>query len=103
MEKSLIMIFLLLCSINMSVAQANSWCLLRANVPKETAQGFINYACGILDCTPIFPGASCYYPNTTASHASFALSLNYRRFGSCNPNIALVTVTDPSYGSCRYP
>ncbi|GFP79387.1 glucan endo-1 3-beta-d-glucosidase [Phtheirospermum japonicum] len=76
--------------------QANSWCVLQGNVPDERAQAFINYACGVVDCTAIQPGGPCFYPNSPASHASYALNLNYKKFrGSCNRDIAFVTTTDP--------
>ncbi|GFP79388.1 glucan endo-1 3-beta-d-glucosidase [Phtheirospermum japonicum] len=103
MEKFSFSLFLLCCLLSVAHSnqcimqfKANSWCVLQGNVPDEKSQGYINYACGVVDCTAIQPGGPCYYPNSPATHASYALNLIYKKFrGSCDRDIAFVTTTDP--------
>uniref|UniRef100_A0A0D3C640 X8 domain-containing protein n=1 Tax=Brassica oleracea var. oleracea TaxID=109376 RepID=A0A0D3C640_BRAOL len=52
-------------------------------------------------------GGSCYDPNTPVNHASVAMNLYYQAQGRHQRDCyfegsGLITVTDPSYGSCKY-
>ncbi|PIN12155.1 Glucan endo-1,3-beta-D-glucosidase [Handroanthus impetiginosus] len=77
--------------------------MVTVSAPNDKLQGFINFACSQLDCREIQPGGSCYEPNTLQNHASYTLDAYYRKNGVCNPDIGTPTITDPSYGNCRYP
>ncbi|GFP80405.1 glucan endo-1 3-beta-glucosidase, partial [Phtheirospermum japonicum] len=70
-------------------------CVIQASATSEKAQGFIDYACGIVDCAPIQPGGSCFDPDVKVVHASYALNLVYKNRGSCNLDIGIITTTDP--------
>ncbi|XP_062014676.1 glucan endo-1,3-beta-D-glucosidase-like [Rosa rugosa] len=65
-------------------------------------------ACNQLkDCKVIQEGGSCYNPNSLINHASVVMNLYYKAVGqnswSCDfRGSALITQTDPSYGSCKY-
>ncbi|KAI4295407.1 hypothetical protein L6164_035456 [Bauhinia variegata] len=70
------------------------------------AKANLDYACGqAIDCSPSHEGGTCYLPNTTRQHASFAMNSYYQSKGrnkwDCDfRNTGLIAVTDPSYGSC---
>ncbi|KAL9162027.1 hypothetical protein ABFS82_07G060800 [Erythranthe guttata] len=81
----------------------DTWCIAKPNAPQDKLQGFINYACGEVDCGVVQPGGQCYDPNTVLSHASYVLDLIYIYRKSCNPDIGIITTVDPSYGDCKYP
>ncbi|KAL3629974.1 hypothetical protein CASFOL_026286 [Castilleja foliolosa] len=84
--------------------QVNDWCIALANATTEQLQGFIDYACGVVDCAAIQPGAPCFNPDSVRSHASYTLNLVFKKpGGECNFEIANITITDPSYGDCKYP
>ncbi|KAL7145157.1 hypothetical protein ABFS83_07G061300 [Erythranthe nasuta] len=83
--------------------QLVKWCIAQPSAPQDKLQGFIDYACGVVDCSAIQPGGSCYYPTMVVSHADYALSMLYRVKGSCNLYIAKIVTDNPSYGSCNYP
>ncbi|GFP87479.1 glucan endo-1 3-beta-d-glucosidase [Phtheirospermum japonicum] len=77
--------------------------MIKVSAPYNKLQGYIDHACGKYDCKEIKPGGSCYEPQKLESYASYALDLEYRATGTCNPEFGTTTVTDPSYGSCKYP
>ncbi|PIN01984.1 Glucan endo-1,3-beta-D-glucosidase [Handroanthus impetiginosus] len=81
----------------------HTWCIVKPDVPVDKLQGFINYACGIVNCAAIQVGGACFYPNTITSHASYALDLVYASRSTCNPEIGTTIGVDPSYGNCKYP
>ncbi|CAH8358938.1 unnamed protein product [Eruca vesicaria subsp. sativa] len=52
-------------------------------------------------------GGSCYDPNTPLNHASNAMNLYYQAQGRHQQDCyfegsGLITITDPSYGNCKY-
>ncbi|KZT76957.1 glucan endo-1,3-beta-glucosidase-like [Dorcoceras hygrometricum] len=73
----------------------SNWCVAQIGAPQDKLQGFIDYACGVVDCTAIQPGAPCFEPNNLVMHASFVLNQEYRRTGSCNLDIGVITVNNP--------
>ncbi|KAJ3675726.1 hypothetical protein LUZ60_004768 [Juncus effusus] len=87
-----------------------TWCIARSGAAQTSLQSALDYACGssTADCAPIQSSGLCYLPNTLQAHASYAFNSFYQRSngapGSCDfGGTAVVTVTDPSYGSCTYP
>ncbi|MCO5582136.1 hypothetical protein L7F22_036026 [Adiantum nelumboides] len=87
-----------------------TWCIASPAASNESLEAGLNFACGDgnADCGPIQPGNACYLPDTFRSHASYAYNSYYQRSGdnnaACNfGGSAMMTTTDPSYGSCIYP
>ncbi|XP_058093414.1 probable glucan endo-1,3-beta-glucosidase A6 [Magnolia sinica] len=87
------------------------WCVVvEGKVNATDLGGALTYACGQGNgtCNAIQPGKACYHPNTLVSHASYAFNLYWQQFrsvgGTCYFNgLAVQTINDPSYGSCKYP
>ncbi|CAA6654976.1 unnamed protein product [Spirodela intermedia] len=72
-------------------------------------QANIDYVCSSgVDCRSIQQGGACFLPNTLRSHAAFAMNAYYQSAGRHDFNCdfgktGVVTLSDPSYGSCKYP
>lgn len=86
------------------------WCVVSPGAATAQLEQIVNFSCGEggADCSAIQNGAACFSPNTLESHASYAMNSYYQHHGrnywNCFFNNAgLVTVTNPSYGSCTYP
>nr|XP_043627375.1 major pollen allergen Ole e 10-like [Erigeron canadensis] len=85
-----------------------TWCVARPSTSSQDLQKNIDYVCTRLgDCRMIAPGGACYEPNTLISRASVVMNLYYqqnkRNFFNCDfSGSAIVAVTDPSYGNCKY-
>ncbi|KAJ7571427.1 hypothetical protein O6H91_01G162800 [Diphasiastrum complanatum] len=86
------------------------WCISRPGADPSALQTSLSFACGAgaADCSAIQPGGACYEPNSVSSHAAFAFNSYYQKHGrnywNCYfNNNALLSVTDPSSGSCVYP
>ncbi|MCD9643348.1 hypothetical protein HAX54_030750 [Datura stramonium] len=92
-------------------AQASGqWCVPKPSTTEEQLQDSIHFVCderGMAGCSSIQIGGSCFYPNTTINHASVVMNMYYQS----NPthpvscwfrNSALITITDPSYGNCKF-
>ncbi|KAL7124962.1 hypothetical protein ABFS83_14G083900 [Erythranthe nasuta] len=108
MDKISLSFFLLCCLLAIGCCHGKRpWCVADTNGPPAPSdaqfQGFIDYACGIVDCSPIQPGGSCYNPNYLVRHADYALNLFYKSRGVCNTEIGTITSFDPSYTGCYYP
>eukprot|EP01018_Ginkgo_biloba_P019484 Gb_38565 [translate_table: standard] len=87
-----------------------SWCVAKNNIPDSTLQVALDYACGLggADCGPIQPGGICFDPDSVFSHAAYAFNSYYQKNGlvpgTCDfGGTAVITATEPSYGSCVYP
>ncbi|CAK8578491.1 unnamed protein product [Lathyrus sativus] len=93
----------------MVVAADKAWCVAKNEASDQQLLEALNYACGIgVDCGPIQPNGSCYYPNTIRDHASYAFNTFYQlekhSLGTCDfSGTAHVVYTDPSNGNCVYP
>ncbi|KAJ4814800.1 hypothetical protein LUZ62_027366 [Rhynchospora pubera] len=106
----LVNLLLLTLLLREDLAQGATWCIARSGSNQTALQLAIDYACGsgLADCAPVQSSGLCYLPNTMQAHASYAFNSYYQRSnaapGSCDfGGTAVVTVTDPSYGSCTYP
>ncbi|KAL0739960.1 hypothetical protein Bca4012_081473 [Brassica carinata] len=94
-------------SVNSQLQRQRDWCIANSITDNERLLNNIGYACSIIDCGIIKEGGSCYNPNTTLNHASIAMNLYYQAKGRNKWNCyfdgsGLITITDPSYGSCKY-
>lgn len=76
-----------------------NWCMAQLGAPADKLQAFMDYSCGVNDCTAIQPGAPCFEPNNVVSHTSFALNQEYRRTGVCHLDIGAMTTIDPCNSS----
>lgn len=86
-----------------------TWCVAKPGASNNSLSDGINWACGQgnADCGPIQSGQACYQPDTFENHASYAYNSYYQKSGdtaaACNFNgTAMITTTDPSYGSCKF-
>uniref|UniRef100_A0A7N0ULQ7 X8 domain-containing protein n=1 Tax=Kalanchoe fedtschenkoi TaxID=63787 RepID=A0A7N0ULQ7_KALFE len=85
------------------------WCVAKPNVPAETLQVGLDYACGAggADCQEIKPYGSCFYPNSAVAHASYAFNSYWQKHkklgGSCSfGGTAMLINADPSFMDCRF-
>ncbi|XP_022777282.1 major pollen allergen Ole e 10-like isoform X2 [Durio zibethinus] len=93
--------------------QGKTWCVAKPSSNDTALVSSINFACSQLgtlgfSCNLIQENGICYYPNTIINHASVVMNNYYQAFGrhiwDCDFGAsALITVSDPSYGSCLYP
>ncbi|CAN8277475.1 unnamed protein product [Cochlearia groenlandica] len=110
MSSQFLTFFLLISTIaiqNLPAATSYPWCVALPVATNEQLQNNINYACKKVDCSPIRPTGSCYYPNTIVEHASYAMNAYYQTQGhtpqACSfNNSGYVISSDPSHGDCRY-
>lgn len=94
---------------SVSATSGQSWCVAKNGVPDSSLQTALDYACGIggADCGQVQQGGSCFIPDSVFSHASYAFNSYYQKTGmapgTCDfAGTAVITATDPSYGSCIY-
>lgn len=92
-----------------SAISGQSWCVAMNGIPDSRLQTALDYACGLggADCGQIQQGSSCFIPDSVFSHASYAFNSYYQKSGmapgTCDfAGTAVITATDPSYGSCIY-
>ncbi|KAJ0259264.1 putative beta-1,3-glucanase [Hirschfeldia incana] len=85
------------------------WCIANAITDNDRLLNNIDFACSRVNCGIISQGGSCYDPNTPLYHASVAMNLYYQAQGrnqtqrDCSfEGTGLITITDPSYGSCKF-
>lgn len=93
-----------------TASTGQTWCVASEKASAEKLQSGLDYACGEgkADCRPIQEGATCFNPNTTVAHASYAFNSYYqmmnRKSGTCDFGGAAYVVTQaPLYGKCEYP
>ncbi|XP_027166067.1 probable glucan endo-1,3-beta-glucosidase A6 [Coffea eugenioides] len=90
--------------------KGNLWCVVasEANIMELVPQ--LESVCSLGNgiCDALSPGNDCYEPVTIRAHASYAFSSYWVKFRSrgtaCHFNgLAVLTTTDPSHGSCKFP
>ncbi|PNT70656.1 PLASMODESMATA CALLOSE-BINDING PROTEIN 2 isoform X2 [Brachypodium distachyon] len=93
-----------------AAAMAGSWCVANPSAGAAVLQVALDYACGPqggADCSAIQPGGGCAIPDTVRDHASYAFNSYYQKNPvqtSCDfAGSAILTTTDPSTSSCKYP
>ncbi|KAG0451340.1 hypothetical protein HPP92_013740 [Vanilla planifolia] len=92
----------------LSVTTEGLWCVAKPTVPDPIIQEAMSYACGSgADCDEIQPNGSCYLPDTTIAHASFAFNSYWQRTriagGTCDfGGTAILVTRDPSYDGCHF-
>ncbi|KAK8608095.1 hypothetical protein V6N13_023529 [Hibiscus sabdariffa] len=92
--------------------QGKTWCVAKPSTDDSALASDIESACNYIgtkggNCKPIQPGGACYDPNTLINHASFVMNAyyqdNHAQEHACYfTNSGLITISDPSYGSCKY-
>ncbi|CAM0871042.1 unnamed protein product [Alopecurus aequalis] len=101
-----IVILLLFCRNGVA---GGSWCVANPTATDTVLLAGLNWACGQggVDCRPINNGGSCFLPNTVHDHASYAFNAFYQKNPaprSCDfAGGAILTSTDPSTSTCKYP
>jgi hypothetical protein len=87
-----------------------TFCIAKPGADLKLLQAGIDWACGPgeANCTAIQGGEACFNPDTVQAHSSYAFDSYYHNsgmaVGSCDfKGVAIITTTDPSYGSCFYP
>ncbi|KAL5991934.1 hypothetical protein ACLOJK_012846 [Asimina triloba] len=91
-----------------SGGSSSKWCVPKTGVGAEALQANIDYVCSSgTDCTSIQAGGSCFDPDTIESHAAYAMNAYYQSNGrndfDCDfAGTGTVTLSDPSYGTCKY-
>ncbi|KAF5194549.1 Carbohydrate-binding x8 domain-containing protein [Thalictrum thalictroides] len=90
-------------------SKGGGWCVAKPNVPEETLQEAIDYACGEGggDCEEIGKHGSCYDPNTVIAHASYAFNSYWQKKknygGTCDfGGTAMIINSDPSFMRCQF-
>lgn len=90
-------------------APSATWCVPKPDVGEAVLQANIDYVCstGLVDCKQIQDGGSCFLPNTLQNHAAYAMNAYYQAAGrhdfDCDfRQTGTLTVSDPSYGECKY-
>ncbi|KAM6564181.1 hypothetical protein CsatB_024179 [Cannabis sativa] len=85
------------------------WCVAKPNVPADTLQAAMDYACGEggADCNEIMPQGNCYNPDTVVAHASYAFNSYWQKHkrtgGTCSfGGTAMLINNDPSFLHCRF-
>ncbi|KAK8618557.1 hypothetical protein V6N13_132545 [Hibiscus sabdariffa] len=92
--------------------QGKTWCVAKPSTDDAALASNIESACNYFgtkrqNCSQIQLGGACYDPNTPINHASFVMNAyyqdNHAQEHACYfTNSGLITISDPSYGSCRY-
>ncbi|KAK6268517.1 hypothetical protein QUC31_012677 [Theobroma cacao] len=92
--------------------QDKTWCVAKPSSNDTALASNINFACSQLgtlglSCNMIQQAGICYYPSTLINHASVVMNYYYQALGRHTWNCdfggsALITISDPSYGSCQY-
>ncbi|KAG8379730.1 hypothetical protein BUALT_Bualt07G0119800 [Buddleja alternifolia] len=115
MAKRFLSLFLVSCLLGVAVHAGNrsfklssekdvkDWCVVQGSAPPDKMQGFLDYACGKVDCGPIKPGGACFDPDFLFIRTSFALDQLYRSTNFCNLDIGQITTQDPSFPGCQFP
>ncbi|XP_077224694.1 glucan endo-1,3-beta-glucosidase-like [Tasmannia lanceolata] len=94
--------------INPLPVKGKTWCMPKPSAESNLLQANIDYVCGQgVDCRPIQAGGACFLPNTVRAHAAYAMNAYFQATGrnayDCDfRQTGVITVVDPSYGSCKY-
>lgn len=86
-----------------------TWCIASSTASESQLQSALDWACGSgnVDCSPIQPSQPCFKPDSSVSHASYAINSFYQRNGATDVacrfgGIGVKTTKNPSYESCLY-
>ncbi|KAF9618761.1 hypothetical protein IFM89_002456 [Coptis chinensis] len=86
------------------------WCVAKPHADEKVLQAVLDFCCGTggVNCKELINQAACFDPNKLHAHASYAMNGYYqmhgRNYWNCDfKGTGLVTFSDPSYGTCRYP
>eukprot|EP01121_Diplochlamys_sp_Union-15-3_P019783 TRINITY_DN7532_c0_g1_i1.p1 TRINITY_DN7532_c0_g1~~TRINITY_DN7532_c0_g1_i1.p1 ORF type:complete len:481 (-),score=66.64 TRINITY_DN7532_c0_g1_i1:4-1446(-) len=86
MRLLLVFIFSTLSMVLASLSNTN--CVIKQSATNEQMGNALSYVCGVIDCAPIQPGGSHFYPNTLRDHlnwaANYYFQLHYDSDASCD-------------------
>ncbi|KAJ4789836.1 hypothetical protein LUZ62_041082 [Rhynchospora pubera] len=92
-----------------STGPVGMFCVANSSASVSALKQGLDWACGpgSANCSAIQPGQPCYQSDNIVAVASYAYNNYYHKTqasgGTCNfNNTAMLTTTDPSYGSCIF-
>ncbi|KAI5670975.1 hypothetical protein M9H77_11339 [Catharanthus roseus] len=83
------------------------WCIPKPSSTEIALKENVMYACGMVDCSLIQRGGSCFEPNTSMNHASVVMNLYYQQSGR-NPwncdfkGSGIIAIKNPSKQFINY-
>ncbi|KAJ1267150.1 hypothetical protein BS78_07G034300 [Paspalum vaginatum] len=86
---------------------SKTWCVAKPSVEEAALRGNLEFACSESDCAAIQGTGGCTRPDSLLSRASVAMNAHYQARGRNSWNCffngtGLITITDPSFGTCKY-
>ncbi|KAF8712814.1 hypothetical protein HU200_028586 [Digitaria exilis] len=86
---------------------SKTWCVAKPLANAAALQGNLEFACSESDCGAIQGTGGCTSPDSLLSRASVAMNAYYQARGRNSWNCffndtGLITITDPSLGTCKY-
>ncbi|CAD6246564.1 unnamed protein product [Miscanthus lutarioriparius] len=87
--------------------RSKTWCVAKPSVDEAALRGNLEFACSESDCGAIQGTGGCARPDGLLSRASVAMNAYYQARGRNSWNCffngtGLITITDPSLGTCKY-
>ncbi|XP_062196537.1 major pollen allergen Ole e 10-like [Phragmites australis] len=84
-----------------------TWCVAKPSADEAALRANLEFACSESDCSAIQGTGGCTHPESILSRASVAMNAYYQARGRNSWNCffngtGLITITDPSLGSCKY-
>ncbi|TKW09127.1 hypothetical protein SEVIR_6G072900v4 [Setaria viridis] len=86
---------------------SKTWCVAKPSSEVAALQDNLDFACSESDCGAIQGTGGCTRPDSLLSRASVAMNAYYQARGRNSWNCffngtGLITITDPSLGTCKY-
>ncbi|KAL6856861.1 hypothetical protein ACP4OV_018243 [Aristida adscensionis] len=86
---------------------SKTWCVAKPSTDQVALTGNLEFSCSESDCSAIQGTGGCTHPESLALRASVAMNAYYQAKGRNSWNCffngtGLITITDPSIGTCKY-
>ncbi|NP_001388370.1 putative X8 domain containing family protein isoform 2 precursor [Zea mays] len=87
--------------------RSDTWCVAKPSTQEAALRGNLEFACSESDCGAIQGTGGCAQPDSLLSRASVAMNAYYQARGRNSWNCffngtGIITITDPSLGTCKY-
>ncbi|KAH6795874.1 hypothetical protein C2S51_036860 [Perilla frutescens var. frutescens] len=105
---NVLLVFIFLSISTSSEAQFEDYCIADEQCTEDVLINAMSWACSNgADCSAIQADQTCFLPNTTKDHASYAFNSYYQHTkhngGTCYFSAAAVlTAANPSHDQCRF-